>query len=297
MSFMGELIGAIIFYLVLRLIFKILKGIYSFLFDSNNDQEPVIENTSIPIENKEPVISSNNKPKNNISSEESNFSLLDKKIEEVPEEEITSVHESSSTSWLNNINPQKVIDMLKISINEDLESPWRASQYDYPNEKGVMIYTDYDEEKRICMVAPYWEHLPNGGITLGLQFTNIETFWLEGNDDEEMKSLYYAVEDYLYHESSLRPAFLNADNTNETLYQKSSLSMTFLTADYPDEPNGIFNRKIISGYELHWDPSIHGDCCDEYTLVARVLHTIWQIRREYTRAVSYAKHKTQIYHW
>ena len=56
MSFMGELIGAIIFYLVLRLVFKILKGIYSFLFDSNNDQEPVIENTSIPIEDSEPVV-------------------------------------------------------------------------------------------------------------------------------------------------------------------------------------------------------------------------------------------------
>ena len=56
MTFMGELIGAIIVYLVLRLIFKILKGIYSFLFDSNNDQEPVIENTSNPIEDSEPVV-------------------------------------------------------------------------------------------------------------------------------------------------------------------------------------------------------------------------------------------------
>lgn len=56
MTFMGELIGAIIVYLVLRLIFKILKGIYSSLFDSNNDQEPVIENTSNPIEDSEPVV-------------------------------------------------------------------------------------------------------------------------------------------------------------------------------------------------------------------------------------------------
>ena len=70
----GELIGAIIFYLVLRLIFKILNGIYSSLFDSNsneetsnhddgaidsnsnNNQEPVIENTSNPIEDSEPVV-------------------------------------------------------------------------------------------------------------------------------------------------------------------------------------------------------------------------------------------------
>lgn len=297
---MGELIGFIIFLLVLRLVFKILKGIFSFLFGSNNDQKTVIESTSIPIENKEPVISSNNKPKNNISSEESNFSFLNKKTEEVPEEKITSVHESSSTSWLNNINPQKVIDMLEININEKLESQWRASEYDYPHEKGVIIYTDYDWENRICMVAPYWERLPNGGITLGLKFSNVETFWLEGNDDEEMKSLYYAVEDYLYHKSSLRPAFLNADCTNDpngTLHQKSPLSMTYLRADYPDEPNKTFNRKIISAYELHWDPSIHGDCCDEYNLVAVVLHTIWQIRREYAMAVSYAKDKTQIYHW
>ena len=56
MTFMGELIGAIIVYLVLRLIFKILKGIYSSLFDSNNDQEPVIENTSNPIEDSEPAV-------------------------------------------------------------------------------------------------------------------------------------------------------------------------------------------------------------------------------------------------
>ncbi len=56
MTFMGELIGAIIVYLVLRLIFKILKGIYSSLFDSNNDQEPVIEDTSNPIEDSEPVV-------------------------------------------------------------------------------------------------------------------------------------------------------------------------------------------------------------------------------------------------
>lgn len=56
MTFMGELIGAIIVYLVLRLIFKILKGIYSSLFDSNNDQEPVIENTSNLIEDSEPVV-------------------------------------------------------------------------------------------------------------------------------------------------------------------------------------------------------------------------------------------------
>lgn len=56
MTFMGELIGAIIFYLVLRLIFKILNGIYSSLFDSNNDQEPVIEDTSNPVEDSEPVV-------------------------------------------------------------------------------------------------------------------------------------------------------------------------------------------------------------------------------------------------
>lgn len=297
---MGDLIGFIIFILVLWLILKILKGIFSFLFGSNNNQKAVIENTSIPIENKEPVISSNNKLKNNFSSEESNFSLLDKKIEEVPEEKINSVHESSSTSWLDNINPQKVIDMLEIAINEDVESSLRASRYDSPNEKGVMIYADFDVDRRFFMVAPYWEHLPKGRITLGLLFTNVERFWLEGNDDEEMKSLYYAVEDYLYHKSPLMPAFLREDFTNdpnETLHQNSSLSMTYLSADFTNDPNETYNRQIISKYELHWDPSTHGDCCDEYNLERIVLDSLTKIRFEYLRAVNYAKQKTEIYHW
>lgn len=271
-----EMVIVIVILLIAWILFKVLKNVFLFLavvFVGSTCKSTTNRNKI-----KKPVIlSDNNKPKYYISSEESNSGLLNKENEDVTEEKTILVHESSSISCLDNINPLKVIDMLEAVINKDVKSSWQALKYDFPNEIGVTIYTDFDKERRQFMVAPYWEHLPTGRTTLGLRFTNVESFWLEGDNDEEMKSLYYSVKEYLY--------------------KKSSLNIAFLSPDYPDKANEIYNRQIISIYELHWDPSIHGDCCDEYNLEKIVLHSLTKIRFEYLRAVNYAKHKTEIYHW
>ena len=265
----GEIIGAIIAYLVLRLIFKILNGIYSSLFDSNNDQEPVIENTSIPVEdsesvveNKEPVVKSeepvveNKKPvienkKTLVESKESAVknSLVRFKYEnEVYKSFVNKVYNAFEAYKSQKVDRQRVFwetedDGFTVVISSAIKS-----------SEVYNVNVCYDEDNLFGLKDPYY-------IKISYSFS------FENREFDRYKEISEYINDYYYTHNMLDKEFYIVHKVGFT--EKAQMSVYFcyiflsnkdllseMSKKYGDE--GLFaillktaKDKYVEGLELY----------------------------------------------